>query len=266
MTYVGGISVGGISMSTVSHSPPVYPIRNVPLSRPFVWIARAWQDLLHHRSASLAYGFLVSALGLLTLAYERHPIFVAAAITGFLLMGPILAAGLCELSRCSDLNEKTDFDTSLKALRRNHDSLLGVAGRLTIISAVWFVCSYLLMQSVLGTAAPRIDQTIWGDVLRHMSEAQISAYIISVGLLSSVVFALSVVTVPMIIDRHVDARTAIGTSLRVSLQDFPVMLIWATLIVFLVGIGFATFLVGMVVIFPLLGHATWYAYRDLVKQ
>ncbi len=142
-------------------------------------------------------------------------------------MGPIMAAGVCELSRCSDRNEKTNFDTSLKALRLNHDSLLGVASRLLILSVTWFVFSYLLMQSVLGVVAPRIDQTIWGNVLSHLSNAQIFSYILSGGILASIVFVMSVVTVPMIIDRHVDARTAINTSLRVTLKDLKVRVIAA---------------------------------------
>lgn len=253
-------------MSTVSHPIPVYSIRHVPASRPFIWIACAWDDLLHHRAASLSYGILVSALGVLILAYERHPFYLAAAVSGFLLVGPVLAAGLCELSRCSDTNLKTDFDSSLKALRRNHDALLGVANRLLGISIVWFIFSYLLMQSFMATVAPGIEQTVWGDVLRHLSERQIAAYLISGGILAAIVFVMSVVTVPMIVDRHVDARTAIATSLRVTMKDFPVMIVWASLIVALVAVGFASLMIGMIVIFPLLGHATWYAYRDLVKQ
>lgn len=70
----------------------------------------------------------------------------------------------------------------------------------------------------------------------------------------------------MIIARHVDASTAMLTSLRVTIKDFPVMLVWSLLILVLVAKGFATYLAAMVVIFPLLGHATWYAYRDPVKD
>ena len=101
----------------------------------------------------------------------------------------------------------------------------------------------------------------------HRAELrQVIAYVAVGGILAGVVFALSVVSVPMIIDRQVDAGTAMKTSLRVAGQDLQSMLVWATLIVVLVAIGFATWLVGMVVIFPLLGHATWHAYKDLVEE
>ena len=252
-------------MTTLSAHSPTYPIRSVPLSRPFIWLRKGIDDLAHHRLASLAYGLLISGLGLIALSYEQHPFFIAASISAFMLMGPIVAAGLCELSRCSDLNEPADFDSSLKALRPNRDGLLGVAGRLVILSIAWFAISYLIMQNTIGTVAPGIDQTVWDNVLQEVSGAQIAAYLFAGAVLSAIVFFMSVVTVPMIIDRHVDASTAIKTSLRVSLKDLPALLVWAALIVVLVAIGFATYLVGMVVIFPLLGHATWYAYRDLVK-
>jgi uncharacterized membrane protein len=89
---------------------------------------------------------------------------------------------------------------------------------------------------------------------------------LAVGLvLAAVVFALSVVTIPLIVDRHVDASTAMRMSLRVTVRDFPAMLVWAGLIATLIVIAFATSLLGMVVIFPLLGHATWRAYKELVE-
>jgi uncharacterized membrane protein len=67
------------------------------------------------------------------------------------------------------------------------------------------------------------------------------------------------------LDSGADARTAMRTSLRVTLRDLPAMLVWAALIVTLVALGFASFLLGMIIVFPLLGHATWHAYRDLVR-
>jgi uncharacterized membrane protein len=100
--------------------------------------------------------------------------------------------------------------------------------------------------------------------MRQVSDTQLLSYIVSGGLLASVVFALSVVSVPMITESNVDASTAMRTSLRVTLRDLPAMLVWAGIITVMVAVGFATFLIGMVVIFPLLGHATWHAYKDLV--
>jgi uncharacterized membrane protein len=252
-------------MATANHPVNSYPVRSVPLSRPFIWLSEGWDDLLHHRAASLAYGLLVSALGGIILLYGRHPFYLAAVWSGFLLVGPILTAGLCELSRCRDQGELADFQSSLLPMRRNRRSLLGVAETLALIALVWFALSASIYIGLVGSLAPSLESTVWGDVMRQLSTAQLIAYS-AIGLtLAAVVFALSVVTIPMIVDRHVDASTAMRTSLRITQRDLPAMTVWALLIVGLVLLGFVTGLLGMIVIFPLLGHATWRAYRELVE-
>jgi uncharacterized membrane protein len=180
-------------------------------------------------------------------------------------VGPLLTAGLCELSRRGNAGEAADFETSLSALTRNRDALLRFSVGLLAISAVWFGVSTLMVYLALGSAGPSVGATIWGGVLEQMTTAQAVSYFVVGGLLACLVFARSVVSVPMIIDRDTDSATAIQTSMRVTFADLPVMVVWSALIVTLVGIGFATMLIGMVVVFPLLGHATWHAYRDLVR-
>jgi uncharacterized membrane protein len=251
---------------TAAHHPiNSYAIRTVPLSRPFIWLSEGWDDLLHHRAASLAYGLLVSALGGIILLYGRHPFYLAAVWSGFLLVGPILTAGLCELSRCRDEGELADFQSSLRPVTRNRRSLLGVAETLALIALVWFALSASIYIGLVGSFAPGLETTVWGDVMRQLSGAQLAAYSAIGLILAAVVFALSVVTIPMIVDRHVDASTAMRTSLRITQRDLPAMMVWAVLIVGLVLLGFVTGLLGMIVIFPLLGHATWRAYRELVE-
>jgi len=257
-------------MSTATHlrGHPVgaLPVSHIPLTRPFVWLSRGWDDLRHTPRASLAYGLMVSILGTVILGFWRHPYLIAASISGFLLVGPLLTAGLCELSRRRLSGERGDFDTSLSVLSRNREALLRFSGGLLAISAVWFAASTLMLYLALGSAGPSVGATIWGGVLEQVTAAQAVSYLVVGGVLACVVFARSVVSVPMIIDRGSDAATAIRTSLRVTLADLPAMIVWAALIATLVGVGFMTFLVGMVVVFPILGHATWHAYRDLVRQ
>lgn len=252
-------------MSTARQSIDSFPVRHVPMTRPFIWLSAAWDDLLHHRSASLAYGALVTVLGALILAYGRHPVFVAATWVGFLLVGPLFTAGLCELSRCRDEGEVADFQSSLRPLKHHRSSLLGVAETLAVLAVVWFALSGAVYLGLGREIAPSVQALLWGDFLSLVSESQMISYF-AVGLvLSAAVFALSVVTVPMIVDRHVDATTAMRMSLRVTARDLPAMLVWALLIAALVAIGFFTALAAMVIIFPLLGHATWRAYKELVE-
>jgi len=251
--------------SSSAQTPLSYSVHRIPITRPLVWLGMGWDDLTHHRGASLAWGALVSVLGALILAYGRHPYFVAAMTSGFLLLGPVITAGLCELSRCRDNGEPANFETSLRPLRRNQRSLLDFAQVLLLISVLWFALSASILYLAIGEIAPQITSTVWGDVMRQLSPNQMLLYVVSGAILASIVFILSVVTVPMIVDRHVDASTAMRTSARVTIRDLPAMLLWSILVVLLVSTGFATSLLGMVVIFPLLGHATWHAYRDLVS-
>ena len=247
------------------HTLNVPPIAHVSIARPFVWLSRGWDDLRHQPVSSLAYGLLVSLFGALILTFWSHPYLIAASITGFLLVGPLLTTGLCELSRLRGKGERADFDRSLSALGRNRPALLRFAGGLLLIAVVWFGLSTLMLHLMLGSAGPGVFSTIWGGALEQVTPVQAISYLVIGGLLACVVFVRSVVTIPMIIDRATDARTAVQTSLRVTLSDLPAMLVWAALITLLVGLGFVTFLIGMIAIFPLLGHATWHAYRDLVR-
>lgn len=132
------------------------------MSRPFVWLGEGWDDLMHHRGASLAYGWLISALGALLLAYERHPYFLAVFTTGFLLVGPILGAGLCELSRCQDAGKEATFQTSLRPLSHNRKSLLALAERLMLLAVLWFAGAAAILYSALGNIAPGLGSTVWG--------------------------------------------------------------------------------------------------------
>jgi uncharacterized membrane protein len=91
------------------------------------------------------------------------------------------------------------------------------------------------------------------------------AYLIFGGVMALMVFSLSVVSLPMLLHRKVDFATALVTSFMVTRLNFPVMLLWGAIIAALIVIGMATDFIAMAVVFPLLGHASWHAYRELVK-
>lgn len=258
-------------MSVQSHLhysiPPQFSIQHVALLRPFVWLARGFQDLLNHPKASLAHGLIISGLFLLTLLITSSHVYILAAVmSGFMLVGPILAAGLCEISRRAQVHEHVSFDDSLDGLSRNQTSLVRFAGMLLGLSVAWFIISGLVLMATVGNAAPAFDQSLWGDFFSYVSPMQLTLYMVVGGLLASIVFVLSVVSVPAIIDSDIKAVDAVFTSIKVVAGNIPTMLVWAALLALLTGIGLVTFLLAMVVIYPLLGHATWHAYRDLVSN
>lgn len=242
------------------------PSRGLPMLRPLHWLWRGAADMRHSLRTSLTYGFIVTAIGTLILALGNHPYFIAATVTGFLLVGPVLGTGLCELSRRRQQGEAMGFEASLSPLTKRREALLGLASVLVAVGAVWFILSTLLLQSIFGAQVPVSFGALWGDAMAQASSEQLLGYVASGGALAVLVFVLSVIAVPLIIDRS-DAKAgeAMSASLAASLHNLPTAIVWAALITMLVAVGFATLLIGMLVIFPLLGHATWHAYRDLCR-
>jgi uncharacterized membrane protein len=250
---------------SVGSSPSLQiEVRRVPLRRPLEWLSRGWDDLKQIGSPGLAHGALIAILGgVLLMLGSTHLYLVAAAVTGYLLVGPVMTTGLCELARRRAAREPLGFDESLQALSRNPDALMHFGGVLAVIALLWFALSAILLQSVFSASAPSLAVALWGGSAA-ISAAQLVGYIACGAVLAGIVFAVSVVAVPLIIDRHARASDAIRASLRVTLANLPAMLLWAALIVVVTALGFMTLLAGMVVVAPLLGYATWHAYRDLI--
>jgi uncharacterized membrane protein len=240
-------------------------IRRVTARQSMVWLRRGWDDFRQIKTASIAHGAMITALGaVLLMLGSSHAYLVAAAISGYLLVGPIMTTGLCELSRRRAAGQSVGFDDSLEGMTRNPDGLLYFGVVLAIIAATWFVISGVVLQAALHESAPTMGEALWGGWSDESTRGQLLSYIASGAILAAIVFTLSVVAVPLIIDRHASALDAMWISVKVTFRNLPAMIVWAALIVGLTAIGFAPFLFGMIVIAPLLGHATWHAYRDLI--
>jgi len=243
-----------------------FGVRRVHPFQSLEWLRRGWDDLWHLGFSSLAYGVLIAALGaVLLMLGSSHPYFIAAAVSGYLLVGPIMTMGTCELSRRRAAGEPVGFDESLQTVTRNSPELFRFGAILAAMAVVWFVASEVMLRSVFHSLEPTAAEMLWGGFTESASRAEIIAYVSSGAVLAGLVFAMSIVAVPLIIDRNASVTEAIWASLRATFWNLPAMLVWSTLIVTLTALGFATLLVGMIFVAPLLGHATWHAYRDLVE-
>jgi uncharacterized membrane protein len=239
-------------------------VRRVPLGQSARWLSRGWDDLKKIGRPGLAHGALIAILGaVLLMLGSTHVYLTAAAVTGYLLVGPFMTTGVCELARRRAAREPLGFDESLQGLTRNPEALMHFGGMLAVIAVLWFVLSAFLLQSVLNASMPSLAVALWGGAA-ELSSAQVLGYVGCGAVLAGIVFAMSVVAVPLIIDRRASASDAIRASVRVTFANLPAMLLWAVLIVVLTVLGFVTLLIGMVVVAPLLGYATWHAYRDLI--
>jgi uncharacterized membrane protein len=241
-------------------------VQHVPAYQPFLWLFRGARDLGRHWGASLGYGALIVALGWTLLIFcGTHPYFIAAAISGFLLVGPVMSAGLCEMSRRYSEGLAASFDESLEGFARNPIALVEFGAILAGVAVVWFGISAVMLGTVFHITTPDMRETLYRGFIEDTNRTQVVAYIIVGGALAAAVFALSVVAIPLMIDKHATAGQAMRASLRVVLHNVPAMILWSAFILALTVIGYAPLLAGLLVIAPLLGHATWHAYKDLIR-
>ncbi|MCM8610819.1 DUF2189 domain-containing protein [Accumulibacter sp.] len=251
---------------TTEHHDPVPAVRSVGIGRPWAWLAAGWRDLLANPIASLAYGLLFAIAGdLITIfAWRNGQIFIVAT-SGFFLVAPLLAGGLYEISRRLESGQKSTFIGSLAGGRRNAIELAKLGLLLGFFGLAWERISSFLFAFLAPGIAP--------DLLALLAEIHLSVehrdllliWILAGGIQALLVFSLTVVSVPMLLDRPVTVGTAIRTSLRAVDANLLPMLVWGATVVVLTALGFLTLFFGLVVLMPLLGHATWHAYRDLLE-
>jgi uncharacterized membrane protein len=247
-------------------------IRHLGADRPFAWLAAGWRDLMSHPAPSLAYGALMAlAGGLILQSVAPNPHLFSLAVSGFFLVAPLLSAGLYEISRRHESGEQCGFVESFAGWWRNGEpvALFGVGLALAVV--FWERASALvfaLVDSGSGDFGAGITNFMQTVVLSGKYLGIVIAWFIVGGVLAGVVFALAAVSVPMMVDRSGEPEgglmAATQTSLRAVTTNLDAMFLWALILVTLTAIGFASFLLGLVVIVPWLGHATWHAYRDLV--
>ncbi len=255
-----------IHNNTESTIQQQFEIQKAGLVQPFLWLGRGWQDLLQRPWVSIGYGLIVTVMGAVILLFASNHIYmIAAAISGFLLAGPFMSIGLCELSRQHEQGHSVGFDDSLAILASKSRPLKNFSSTLLMISILWFILSALVLFILFGDIAPSISASVWSDFQDMVTPQQVFLYLIVGGILACIVFALSVVSIPVIIDSKATALDAMLLSMRVIIRNFPAMIVWAGLIVVLTALSFSSYLLGMIIIYPLLGHATWHAYRDLVE-
>ena len=252
------------SISVGKPEPLHFEIRHIAMRQPLEWLSRGWNDVQAIGKPGLAHGALIAIFGaVLLMLGSTHFYLTAAAVTGYLLVGPVMTTGLCELARRRAAREKLGFDESLRAFSRNPEGLMHFAGVLALVALLWFIFSAIVLDTAFNASVPSLAVALWGGA-ESIGTKQMLGYIGCGAILAAFVFSVSVVAVPVMIDRRASASDAIRASVRATFANLPTMLVWSALIVVVTAIGFLTLLIGMVWVAPLLGYAIWHAYRDLV--
>jgi uncharacterized membrane protein len=242
--------------------------RTIAFDAPWRWLAAGWQDMWTSPAISLTYGFafaLAAALLSVGLHYlDALPVFLALA-GGFLLIGPLMAVGLYEASRRLARGEPVAFADVLLAPVAARGQLAFAGILLLLIYFFWVRLALLLLMLFLG-----------GSVIPPPSEFTQHLLFTSQGLgllivgtmagavLATLVFAASAFALPLLATKRVDVLTAGVASVRAVWRNPKPMALWATLIVGIMTVGFATLLVGLILAFPVIGHATWHAYVEVL--
>lgn len=243
-----------------------YPeIRQVKPSVVADWLHSGVADTHRGGWASLFYGVALTVAGLFIHIFFAESYWLLAGLTtGFFLLGPFLATGLYDLSRRMELNEPPKLIPSLTAWRPNLINFSIFATLLIAVLGIWVLISFSIFSRFFSNNLPTfIDVVINVITLKQPTFAII--YFTVGGFFAAFIFAISVVAVPLMLDRQASAVSAALTSLHACARNPLPMFLWAFCIVVLVGFGFATSFLGLIVAMPIVGHASWHVYRDLVE-
>lgn len=241
-------------------------VNRVDNEAPMRWLEKGFNDFKNNLPLSLLYGAFVAAIGLiLTLTLDLSTSAVLGSITGFVIVGPFVAIGLYDMSREMEFGRKPKLHHALSALKKNTGSLLAFALALGFVHTVWTRLTGLLIALFFK------DLNISGsNLMEILSEPQtiifLALFLVIGAAIVSFTFAVTVISIPMIMHRNVDIVSAAITSIKVVKMNPRKMFTWAAMIGTLMLIGIATGFIGLIVAFPVIGHASWHAYRELVER
>lgn len=248
--------------------PSEAPAKTIPVLkvRDIVgWLQHAVADLIAHPGIAGFYGgcFWIMAL-LLGAIFQSRPEYTMSIASGCLLVGPFLAMGLYEVSRRREQGLVASLGSSMTCW----ESHLGNMGMLVLVLIVlellWGRASLVVFAVFFNTSMPSTSGVLQA-VFSPENWEFVAAYAVIGGAFAVLVFSMSVVSIPMLLDRDSDALYAVITSLEVVWSNTGVMVCWGVVITALIMFAIALPLaIGLVVVGPLLGHASWHAYRGAV--
>ena len=237
--------------------PFVAPCHLLEMSAPLRWVRLGWQDLVRAPKVSLFYGFALTLLSFLISAFSWHygtmALYISLA-SGFIFVGPVLAVGLYSISRQLEEGRKPVLGYCIREGQHHIRELLVLGVILLVVLMVWARAA-----TMMNVFMPMQAHPGWQQLLPFFGIGSMVG-----ALFAGVVFAASAVSLPMIMDRKADAITAVVSSANAVLRNKKPMFVWALIILMTVLLGFATALLGFIVLLPIIGHATWHAYKETI--
>lgn len=241
--------------------------RLVTEEHPWQWLSAGWNDLRRAPGVSLAYGavFCVVSLALTAGLYVADLLYLLLPLAaGFMFLGPLIAVGLYEISRRLEAGERPTLRDAVFAWRANFAQIAGMGLVLMLFMLVWIRLATLIF-ALFFTGTPASWEALINILLFSLDGIPFLVVGTMVGgVLAALAFAISAISLPVLLDRDVGVITAIVLSVEAVFRNWRVMTGWAALIALFTAGGLATAYLGLIVTLPLIGHASWHAYRDLV--
>jgi len=246
-------------------TPPRPHVRPVAFAAPVRWLTRGLGDLAAAPGIALFYGICFWAMAA-TLAevFKHSPEYTMTIVSGSLLVGPFLALGLYEVSRRREQGLPQSLRDSLTCWSGHLGSMGLLVLVLTVLELIWGRASLVVFAVFFDTGMPSTASVLQA-VFNPRNWQFVAVYTVVGGVFAALVFCSTVVAIPMILDRDTDAVTAAITSFGVVLANVATMLFWGVLVVTLTLLALWPWALGLLVVGPWLGHATWHAYRDSVQ-
>ncbi len=248
-------------MTAVSMQAPAAPASPMLIFR---LLGEGARDMRATGFAGIAYGIVFVLMGQAIAVIYQHVWQMTMGLSaGFFLMGPFVCCGIYELSRQKDNGETVSFAASVTCWMRNWKSIAFFAAILTFLMIVWARVSVVLFALLAAHDYPELK-----DMIHKIVSFDNVPFLLVWGcvgfVFASIVFAISVVSMPMMLDRDVDTIEAIAASAIALWQNPAAMLTWAVLIALLIGSSLVLFLPALAITAPLVGHTTWKVYQALV--
>jgi uncharacterized membrane protein len=248
--------------------PPAYDFsRDLQPSAAFGWLAAGWRDFWINPLASLLYGLLVAAISVGVvwgLFAFRLDYILFPALAGFMVIGPFIAIGLYEKSRRIAAGEPVRFLRMLFVRPRSGAQVLFAGVLLSLLMLLWMRAAVIIYALFFGVRPfPGLDHIAEMLLTTPTGWAMLVVGTAVGGLFAAFAFAISALAIPMMLAERTDALTAMGTSMARVWANRPVIIAWGAIVSVLTALSVATAFIGLVIIFPVLGHGVWHAYRAL---
>ncbi|PMR67616.1 DUF2189 domain-containing protein [Halomonas heilongjiangensis] len=243
-------------------------INPVGMDRPRAWLAAGFEDFRRATAVSLAYGMFWVGLsiaitaGALTLGLWH---WLLPLVAGFMFMGPLVAVGSYGISKALEANRAPHLGDAFGAWRPHVGQLAMMGVMMMIFFLAWIRLATLLFALFFGFEVPS-PTTLYASLLTTPEGlGMIAVGTVIGGILAFGAFAISVVAIPTLMDQDLTFMEGIEASVRSVARNFRPMLLWAAILTGCVLVGVMTFYIGLALILPVLGHASWHAYEDLVR-